>query len=63
MAISRLSRTEKERHARIVCGLQKTQRSNYLTPRMEEGMDLLGEAMISSTLDGISGYWEVEIAK
>lgn len=34
---------------------------SYLTPRMDEGIDSHGDALIFSTSDAIHGYWQVEI--
>lgn len=38
-------------------------KDNYPVPRMDECMDLLCEALICSTLDSNSGYWQIEMAE
>ena len=40
-----------------------TVRDSYPLRRMDEGIDSLGDATFLTTLDCISGYWEVEIAE
>lgn len=37
-----------------ICGL-------YTLPRMDENMDLSGDAQVSSTLDANNGYWQIVV--
>lgn len=37
-----------------------TARDSYRIPRMDECIDLLGEATVFSTLDANRGYWQVK---
>ena len=38
-------------------------RDSYPIPRMDECIDYLGKATIFTTLDCMSGYWQVDIAE
>lgn len=40
-----------------------TERDSYPIPRKDECMDFLGKARIFSTLDAISGYWQIEMGE
>lgn len=56
---------KKDGNLRFCVGYRKlnavTVGESYLIPRMDERIDSLREASIYSTLDGNSGYWQIEI--
>lgn len=59
--------SKKDRSLRFCVHYRKlnalTVRDSYPLPQMDECINLLGEAMIFSTLDASSDYWQVEIDK